>query len=97
MLDIIISGGKVVTPHGVVEVDVAIQDGKIAALAHPGLLESGAGRVIDATGKIVLPGGIEPHTHIGIPVPEKWAGRPEVFTQPPEAATRAAAFGGVPP
>ena len=95
MLDIIIRGGKVVTPHGVVEVDVAIQDGKIAALAHPGLLEAGAGRVIDATGKIVLPGGIEPHTHIGIPVPEKWAGRPEVFTQPPESATRAAAYGGV--
>ena len=83
MLDIIISGGKVVTPHGVVEVDVAIQDGKIAALAHPGLLDSGAGRVIDATGKIVLPGGIEPHTHIGIPVPEKWAGRPEVLPSPP--------------
>jgi dihydropyrimidinase len=28
-------------------------------------------------------------------VPEQWAGRPEVFTQPPEAASRAAAFGGV--
>ena len=95
MLDMIVRGGQVVTPHGVAGVDVAIQDGKIVALAHPGVLEAEVKRVIDATGKIVLPGGIEPHTHIGIPVPEKWAGRPEVFTQPPEAATRAAAFGGV--
>ena len=45
--------------------------------------------------RMPLPGGIEPHTHIGIPVPEKWAGRPEVFTQPPAASMRAAAFGGV--
>jgi dihydropyrimidinase len=43
----------------------------------------------------VLPGGIEPHAHIAIPVPERWAGRPEVMTQPPEAVSRAAAFGGV--
>ena len=95
MLDTIVTGGQVVTPQGVVEVDIAIEDGRIAALAHPGVLPSEAAQVIDATGMIVLPGGIEPHTHIGIPVPEQWAGRPEVFTQPPEAATRAAAFGGV--
>lgn len=95
MLDAIIKGGTVVTPQGSAVMDVAIQDGKIAALSHPGLLTAEAPLVIDASGKIVLPGGIEPHTHIGIPVPERWAGRPEVFTQPPEAATRAAAFGGV--
>ena len=35
-------------------------------------------------GKIVIPGGIEPHAHIDIPVPELWAGKPEVMTQPPE-------------
>ena len=95
MLDTIIKGGTVVTPQGAAVMDVAIQDGKIAALSHPGLLSAESARTIDASGKIVLPGGIEPHTHIGIPVPERWAGRPEVFTQPPEAATRAAAFGGV--
>ncbi len=95
MLDAIIKGGTVVTPQGAAIMDVAVQDGKIAALSHPGLLGVEAVRVIDASGKIVLPGGIEPHTHIGIPVPEQWAGRPEVFTQPPEAATRAAAYGGV--
>ena len=95
MLDLIIRGGRAVTPEGVLEVDVGVQGEKIAAVALPGALEVEARRTIDATGKVVLPGGIEPHTHIGIPVPELWAGRPEVITQPPESASRAAAFGGV--
>ena len=69
MLDTIVTGGQVVTPHGVAEVDVAIADGRIAALAHPGVLATEGAQVIDASGMIVLPGGIEPHTHIGIPVP----------------------------
>ncbi len=95
MLDLIIRGGRVVTPEGVREMDVGVQGEQIAAVAASGALDVDAGRTIDASGKIVLPGGIEPHSHIGIPVPEQWAGRPEVFTQPPEAASRAAAFGGV--
>jgi dihydropyrimidinase len=95
MLDLLIRGGVVVTPEDVGERDVGVQDGTIVAVTSPGALPSDAGRVIDARGKIVLPGGIEPHAHIAIPVPEAWAGRPEVMTQPPEAASRAAAFGGV--
>jgi dihydropyrimidinase len=95
MLDMLIRGGIVVTPEEVGERDVGVQDGKIVAVTWPGTLPVDAGRVIDARGKIVLPGGIEPHAHIAIPVPEAWAGRPEVMTQPPEAASRAAAFGGV--
>jgi len=95
MLDVIIRGGRVVTPERAAELDVGILGEHIAVVAMPGTLEVETRRTIDATGKIVLPGGIEPHTHIGIPVPEMWAGRPEVFTQPPEAASRAAAYGGV--
>jgi dihydropyrimidinase len=95
MLDLLIRGGTVVTPEEVGERDVGVQDGKIVAVTWPGTLPADAGRAIDARGKIVLPGGIEPHAHIAIPVPEAWAGRPEVMTQPPEAASRAAAFGGV--
>ena len=94
MLDLVITGGQVVTPQGVVDMDVGVQGEKIAALGWPGTL-AGGGRTIDARGKIVVPGGIEPHAHINIPVPEMWAGKPDVMTQPPEAATRAAAFGGV--
>jgi dihydropyrimidinase len=95
MLDLLIRSGIVVTPEEVGERDVGVQDGKIVAVTSLGTLPADAGRVIDAHGKIVLPGGIEPHAHIAIPVPEAWAGRPEVMTQPPEAASRAAAFGGV--
>jgi dihydroorotase-like cyclic amidohydrolase len=95
MLDLIIKGGQVVTPQDAAVMDVGVQGDKIVAVGWPGTLAADAARVIDATGKIVVPGGIEPHAHIGIPVPEHWAGTPDVFTQPPEAASRAAAFGGV--
>jgi dihydropyrimidinase len=95
MLDLLIRGGIVVTQEEVGERDVGVQDGTIVAVTSPGTLPADAGRVIEARGKIILPGGIEPHAHIAIPVPEVWAGRPEVMTQPPEAASRAAAFGGV--
>src|SRR6266478_7740317 len=95
MLDLIIRGGLVVTAADVGERDVGIQNGTIVAIATPGTLPTEAARVIEAQGHIVLPGGIEPHAHIAIPVPELWAGRPEVMTQPPEAASRATAFGGV--
>jgi dihydropyrimidinase len=95
MLDLVIRGGLVVTPEEVGERDIGVQNGTIVAVATPGTLPAEAARVIEAQGHIVLPGGIEPHAHIAIPVPERWAGRPEVMTQPPEAASCAAAFGGV--
>ena len=96
MLDLIIRGGRVVTPEGAGEMDVGVLGERIAVVASPGAVDVEARRTIDTSGKIVLPGGIEPHTHIGVRVPDYWAGgRTEVFTQPPEAASLAAAFGGV--
>jgi dihydropyrimidinase len=95
MLDLVIRGGQVVTPDAVGEMDIGVQGEHIAVIGRPGTLATATARTLDATGKIVLPGGIEPHAHIGIPVPEQWVGIPEVMTQPPEAASRAAAFGGV--
>ena len=95
MLDLVIKGGQVVTPQAVGEMDIGIQGEKIAAVGWSGSLAADAGREIDATGKIVIPGGIEPHAHIGIPVPSEWSGQPDIMTQPPQDASRAAAFGGV--
>ena len=95
MLDLVIKGGQVVTPQAVGEMDVGIQGEKIVAIGWSGTLAAEAGRVIDASGKIVIPGGIEPHAHIGIPVPSEWTGQPDIMTQPPQDASRAAAFGGV--
>ena len=65
MIEIVIRGGKVVTPTGVGHWDVAVGGEKIVAVAEPGTLSLDGIRVIDATGKIVVPGGIEPHAHIG--------------------------------
>ena len=81
LMNVIIKSGIVVTPGGAAVMDVAIEGEKIAAVATPGTLSDEHARVIDATGKIVLPGGIEPHTHINVPIPDYWAGgRSEVFT-----------------
>ena len=90
MLDLIVRGGQVVTPWGVSDWDVAIQGEKIVAVAAPGALTEEAGRVIDATGKIVVPGGIEPHAHISAPI----MGHGDLKTAPPEQVSRAALFGG---
>ncbi len=63
MLDTIIKGGTVVRPEGAGQWDVAIQGEKIAAVALPGVLPEEGARVVDAAGKIVVPGGIEAHAH----------------------------------
>ena len=65
MLDLIIRGGDVVTPQGVAKCDVAVKGETIAAVTAPGTLaESDTIGMIDAAGKIVMPGGIDPHVHL---------------------------------
>jgi dihydropyrimidinase len=90
MLDYVIRGGQVVTPAGVGSWDVGIRGEKIVAIAEPGTLTDNVGRVIDATGKIVVPGGIEPHAHVAAPI----MGHPGAETAPPDQVSRAALFGG---
>jgi dihydropyrimidinase len=90
MLDLVIRNGQVVTPWGVGDWDIAIQGEKIVAVAAPNTLTEDVGRVIDATGKVVVPGGIEPHAHIAAPV----MGPGNLKTAPPEEVSRAALFGG---
>ncbi|MCH8350611.1 MAG: amidohydrolase family protein [Chloroflexi bacterium] len=63
MLDMIIKGARIVTPSGVGEWDLGLQGEKIVAVTLPGILPDEGARIIDATGKIVVPGGIEPHAH----------------------------------
>src|SRR5215470_13446613 len=93
MFDLIIRGGDVVTPQGVVACDVAVAGETIAAIAAPGTLATqSAGRVIDARAHIVMPGGIDPHVHMHH-VWFKPDGSPLV-TAGPEHVGRAALFGG---
>ena len=90
MIDLVIRGGQVVTPWGVGGWDVAVQGEKIVALAEPGTLPTEVGRVMDAAGKVIIPGGIEPHAHVAAPV----MGMPGQETAPPPQVSRAALFGG---
>ena len=59
--DLLISGGTIVTASDTYTADIGVQDGRIAAIASN--LEC-SNRHIDATGKFVLPGGVEGHCHI---------------------------------
>jgi len=91
MLDLIIRGGQVVTPWGVGDWEIAVQGEKIVAVAAPGTFTEDAGRVVDASGKIVVPGGIEPHAHIAAPFVVQGQ---NLSTAPPEQVSRAALYGG---
>ena len=64
-MSLIISGGTVVTAGGRFQADVRVDGGKITALGRE-LAESGD-TVLDASGKHVLPGGIDVHTHLSMP------------------------------
>jgi len=93
MLDLIIRGGDVVTPQGVVRGDVAVAGEAIAAIAAPeALAAQPAVRVIEASGHIVMPGGIDPHVHLHH-VWIKPDGTP-LITAGPEQVGRAALYGG---
>ena len=88
-----IKGGTVISATGADKADVLVDGEKIIAVMFPGSdpalsAESGAERVIDATDKYVIPGGIDAHTHMELPFGGTAAS--DTF----ETGTRAAAWGG---
>ncbi len=84
--DVIIRGGIVATSSDTFTCDIGIAGGKIIAL---GTDLGTAAEIYDATGKLVLPGGIDSHVHIAQP-----SGPGIVMADDFASATRAAAFGG---
>jgi dihydropyrimidinase len=84
--DLVIRGGTVGTATGSFAADVAIAKGSIAAVGID--LPQGA-REIDATGKLVLPGGIDSHAHV-----EQVSAGGLLNADTFESATTSAAFGG---
>jgi dihydropyrimidinase len=90
----LIANGTVVSPTGASRADVLIDGERIVALVEPGSTALGsdlaatAETVIDATGKYVVPGGIDGHTHMELPFGGTFAS--DTF----ETGTRAAAWGG---
>lgn len=81
-----IRGGTVVTAADTYQADVLIEGERVVAIGHQLSIEGA--EEIDATGCYVIPGGIDPHTHLDMPFGGTVTAD-DFFT-----GTRAAAFGG---
>jgi dihydropyrimidinase len=90
MSRLLIEHGTVVTPSGSARAEVLVDGEKIAALLAPGTARTDDHDLerIDASGKLVVPGGIDVHTHMEMPFGGSFAS--DTFA----TGTRAAAWGG---
>ena len=87
MNSVLIRGGTVVNADASVAADVHCEDGVIRAIGRD--LDVGAGTItVDAGGAFVMPGGIDPHTHLELPFMDTVA-KDDFFT-----GTSAAESGG---
>jgi dihydropyrimidinase len=86
-LKTLIRNGTLVTADKTFSSDILIEEGKIRDIAA-GLPSEAAGQIIDAAGMLVMPGGIDVHTHLDMP----FGGT--TSSDDFETGTRAAAFGG---
>ncbi len=86
-MDLIIKNGKIVTATDTYVADVAVRDGKIVMIGKD--IQAEGADVVDASGKYLLPGAIDAHTHLQMP----FGGTTSADSY--EAGTRAAACGGV--
>lgn len=82
----LIKNGRIVTAVDDYHADILIEDEQISVIGKT--LEMEADKIIDASGKLVIPGGIDPHTHMELPFGGTESSD-DFFT-----GTRAAAFGG---
>ncbi len=86
-MDLIIKGGRLVTPLTVFMADIGITDGRIERVART--INESTDEVFDAKGKLVFPGMIDPHVHVHDPLP------PFIDREDFGSATVAAACGGL--
>lgn len=86
-IDRLIAGGEVALPGGIQAADIAISDGRIAAVIRPSDDRPASNEVIDAAGLFVIPGMVDVHVHTREPGYE--------HKETMETCTRAAAAGGV--
>ena len=86
-MDLIIKDGTIITATDTYKADIAMQNGKIVLIGQD--LQFEGADVVDASGKYILPGAIDVHTHLQMP----FGGT--ISADSYEAGTRAAACGGV--
>ena len=101
MLETVVRSTQVVTPDGVVPLDIGIQGEIIACLGSHGSLDGAT--LIDVADDIVVPGGIDPHVHTSQPITPPGL-KPEpgsahhctggLYSSSPTDVSRAALFGG---
>jgi dihydropyrimidinase len=85
-MSVLIQGGRIITASDDYVGDVYIEDETVTLIGTS--LDVAADRVIDASGKYVLPGGVDPHTHLDMP----FGGT--VTIDDVESGQTSAAFGG---
>jgi dihydropyrimidinase len=87
-MDLVVRSGSVITPGGCTVADIGVEDGRIVQIGG----RMSAAEVVDAEGKLVLPGGVDMHVHLSPALVEEgdfwWA---DDFG----SGSRAAAAGGV--
>lgn len=86
MADILLKSGRLITAYDSYQADILVSNEKIAAIGTD--LFFPEARIIDVTGKLIMPGGIDPHVHLDLPMFNT------VSSDDHYSGTKAAAFGG---
>jgi allantoinase len=85
-VDLLVTGGTLVSEHEAFPADLAISGGRVVAILAPGASDVTAEAHIDASGKLILPGIVDSHVHFNEPGRTHWEGY--------ETGSSAAAAGG---
>jgi dihydropyrimidinase len=86
MAKTLIKNGQIITPQETLDADLLIEDGVVSQVGKG--LEADGAEEIDARGKFILPGGIDPHVHLDLAMFDT------VSSDDHYTGTKAAAFGG---
>lgn len=85
---LLFSGGTVVNSWGAAAADVLVRDGKVVGVGEYSAVDGDQVTRVDCTGKLLLPGGVDVHTHLDSPM------MGTITSDDFESGTRAAACGG---
>jgi len=85
-MNLLIKNGTLITASETYQADILIQDEKITRIAPT--IEADSAQITDASGKLILPGGVDPHVHLDLPMFDT------VSSDDHYTGHKAAAFGG---